>query len=149
MLDADLARIYHVKTKELNKAVKRNPGRFPADFAFQLTDVETRSLRFQSGTSKEGRGGRRYLPYAFTEQGVAMLSGVLKSLKAIRINVAIIRVFVRLRGALAIQKAVIQKLSMLERKIQGHDDQLAILAEAIEELELAPEDSPKRIGFQP
>jgi len=87
MLDADLAQLYGVKTKILNKAVKRNLERFPEDFMFQLNNQEVESLRFQIGTSKIGRGGTRYLPYAFTEQGVAMLSGVLTSSRAIKVNV--------------------------------------------------------------
>jgi len=87
MLDADLAQLYGVKTKILNKAVKRNLERFPEDFTFQLNNQEVESLRFQIGTSKIGRGGTRYLPYAFTEQGVAMLSGVLTSSRAIKVNV--------------------------------------------------------------
>src|SRR4029077_1306460 len=97
MLDADLARLYGVATKNLNKAVKRNASRFPSDFMFQLSPKEVHSLGFQSGTSKPGRGGRRYAPYAFTEQGVAMLSSVLRSARAVQVNVAIMRTFVRLR----------------------------------------------------
>jgi hypothetical protein len=100
MLDADLARLYGVATKNLNKAVKRNTSRFPSDFMFQLSPKELHSLGFQSGTSKPGRGGRRYVPYAFTEQGVAMLSSVLRSSRAVQVNVAIMRTFVRLREML-------------------------------------------------
>ena len=91
MLDADLAALYRVPTKSLNLAVKRNADRFPEDFMFQLTDDEVAGLRFHSETSKRGRGGRRYLPYAFTEQGVAMLSSVLRSPRAVQVNIAIIR----------------------------------------------------------
>ena len=98
MLDSDLAKLYGVETFNLNKAVKRNISRFPQDFMFQLTKEEADSLRFQIGLSKaEGRGGRRYLPYAFTEQGVAMLSSVLRSDRAVQVNIAIMRAFVKLR----------------------------------------------------
>src|SRR4026207_1199699 len=97
MLDSDLATLYEVDVKVLNQSVRRNSGRFPADFMFRLTDREAESLRSQIVTSKIGRGGRRTLPYAFTEQGVAMLSGVLRSPRAIRVNIQIMRAFVRLR----------------------------------------------------
>src|SRR6266487_3095454 len=95
MLDTDLAELYRVPTKSLNLAVKRNADRFPEDFMFQLTDDEAAGLRFHFETSKRGRGGRRYLPYAFTEQGVAMLSSVLRSSRAVQVNIAIMRTFVR------------------------------------------------------
>jgi hypothetical protein len=101
LLDKDLADLYQVTLGNLNKAVSRNRDRFPEDFMFQLTPEELESLRFQFGTSNEGRGGRRYRPYAFTEQGIAMLSGVLTSKRAIEVNVAIMRTFVRLRQLLA------------------------------------------------
>src|SRR5216110_3183227 len=97
MLDTDLAQLYRVPTKSLNLAVKRNADRFPGDFMFQLTDDEAAGLRFHFETSKPGRGGRRYLPYAFTEQGVAMLSSVLRSARAVEVNIAIMRTFVQLR----------------------------------------------------
>ncbi|PYJ30469.1 MAG: DNA-binding protein [Verrucomicrobia bacterium] len=98
MLDADLAELYGVPTKSLNLAVKRNAERFPEDFMFQLTGDEAAGLRFHFETSKTARGGRRYRPYAFTEQGVAMLSSVLRSLRAVQVNIAIMRTFVRLRA---------------------------------------------------
>src|SRR5438128_1542318 len=101
MLDADLAALYGVETKMVTRAVRRNRTRFPPDFMFQLTADEAASLRIQSGTSKPGRGGRRYLPYAFTEHGVAMLSSVLRSPRAVLVNIEIIRAFVRLRRLLA------------------------------------------------
>src|ERR1700730_9806367 len=104
MLDADLAELYQVETKTLNRQVKRNADRFPEDFMFQLTAEEAESLRYQIGTSNEGRGGRRYLPYAFTEHGVAMLSSVLKSPRAVQMNILIIRAFVKLRELLANHK---------------------------------------------
>jgi hypothetical protein len=156
MLDSDLAELYGVETFNLNKAVKRNSNRFPADFMFQLTREEAESLRFQtgmsngrshSGISKPGRGGRRYLPYAFSEQGVAMLSTVLRSERAIQVNVAIMRAFVQLRELLATHKDLAEKLDALEKK---YDKQFRIVFEAIREL-MKPEDPPKeqQIGFRP
>ena len=110
MLDADLAALYRVPTKSLNLAVKRNVERFPEDFTFQLTDDEVAGLRFHFETSKRGRGGRRYLPYAFTEQGVAMLSSVLRSSRAVQVNIAIMRTFVRLREMLLSNAELARKL---------------------------------------
>src|SRR5260370_11148112 len=109
MLDADLADLYAVETKALNRAVKRNLSRFPADFMFQLTQEEAEALRFHFGASK-GRGGRRYRPYAFTELGVAMLSSVLNSERAVNVNIALMRAFVRLREMLAAHKDLGRKL---------------------------------------
>ena len=146
LLDSDLAALYGVPTKNLNKAVKRNAERFSADFMFQLTPEELRSLRFQFGTSK-ARGGLRYRPYAFTEQGVAMLSSVLKSDRAIRVNVAIMRAFVRLRQTLESNWELAQKFSKLERRVGKHDDEIAAILEAICQL-MAPVEKPRReIGF--
>ncbi len=145
MLDADLAGLYGVKTKILNKAVKRNLDRFPEDFMFQLNNQEVEHLRFQNGTSKIGRGGTRYLPYAFTEQGVAMLSGVLTSPRAIKVNVEIMRAFVKLRQILASHVELARKLEALEKK---YDSQFKVVFEAIRQL-MAPKEAPnKRIGFQ-
>ena len=121
MLDADLAALYGVRTKELNKAVGRNRGRFPRDFMFRLSPHEEQSLRFQIGTSKKGRGGRRYLPLVFTEQGVAMLSSVLKSEHAVRVNVEIMRAFVRLRSALAEDRDLPTRMKNAESAINDHD----------------------------
>jgi hypothetical protein len=146
LLDSDLAALYGVQTKNLNKAVKRNAGRFPADFMFQLTPEELRSLRFQFGTSTT-RGGLRYRPYAFTEQGVAMLSSVLKSDRAIRVNVAIMRTFVRLRQALESDRALAQKFSELERRVGEHDEEIAAILEAIRQLMTSPEKPRREIGF--
>lgn len=103
MLDSDLAKLYGVTTKNLNKSVTRNIKRFPADFMFQLTEIEEESLRFQIGTSKAGKGGRRYLPYVFTENGVAMLSGILNSDRAINVNISIMRIFTKLRSFHALE----------------------------------------------
>ena len=113
MLDEDLAVLYGVPTKRLNEAVKRNAKRFPADFMFQLTADEVEALRSQSATSK-GRGGRRYLPQAFTQEGVAMLSCVLSSPKAIDVNLEIMRVFVRLREAMVSQADILRRLGLVE-----------------------------------
>jgi hypothetical protein len=145
MLDGDLAKLYEVPTKALNQAVQRNLQRFPADFMFQLTAKEAAVLRSQSVTSS--RGGRRYLPYVFTEQGVAMLSSVLKSGRAVQVNVAIMRVFVKIRSLLASQDELLRRLDELE---QRNDDRFRIVFEAIEQL-LAPEPVPpkNRIGFSP
>ena len=141
MLDSDLADLYGVETKNLNKAVKRNPRRFPEDFMFQLTVEEFEALRFQIGTSN-GRGGRRTLPYVFTEQGVAMLSSVLNSDRAADVNVAIMRTFVRLREILATDKE-------LARKVKEHDRQIGTLFSAIEKLLALPEPKKHPIGFVP
>ena len=146
LLDSDLAALYGVQTKNLNKAVKRNSERFPADFMFQLTPEELRSLRFQFGTSK-ARGGLRYPPYAFTEQGVAMLSSVLKSDRAIRVSVAIMRTFVRLRQILESNRELAQKFSELEQRIGKHDDAIAAILEAIRQLMAPPEKPRREIGF--
>jgi hypothetical protein len=116
MLDSDLAALYQVETFNLNKAVKRNLARFPEDFMFQLAKDDTKSLTFQFGISNPtGRGGRRYLPYAFTEQGVAMLSSVLNSDRAIKVNIAIMRTFVHLRQYLATHQDLARKLEDVER----------------------------------
>jgi hypothetical protein len=145
MLDADLAELYGVKTKILNKAVKRNLDRFPEDFMFQLNNQEVQRLRFQIGTSKTGRGGTRYLPYAFTEQGVAMLSGVLASPRAIKVNVEIMRAFVRLRKILASHTELARKLEGLEKK---YDSQFKVVFDAIRQLMAPPVPGQKKIGFQ-
>ncbi len=154
MLDADLAALYGVKTKELNKAVGRNQARFPEDFMFQLTVIEAESLRFQIGTSKKGRGGRRYLPFVFTEHGVAMLSSVLNSERAVRVNIEIVRAFVRLRQALAVNKKLVQHMEEVRQRLDAHDVALGEHAGAIREVFeevrrlIGPPDGPKRkIGF--
>ncbi len=148
MLDADLAELYGVKTKILNKAVKRNLDRFPEDFMFQLNNQELESLRFQIGTSRIGHGGTRYLPYAFTEQGVAMLSGVLTSPRAIKVNIEIMRAFIRLRQLLGTHKELARKLAELEQHLRHHDEQILAIFDAIRQLMAAPEKHPKKIGFQ-
>jgi len=148
MLDADLAKLYGVTTSNLNKAVKRNIDRFPGDFVFQLTAQEASALRFQNGISKvTGRGGRRYLPFVFTEQGVAMLSSVLRSRRAVQVNIEIMRVFVQLRQFLSANRELAQKLAQLERKIGAHDEQIKAIFNAIRQLMAAPEPKKRKIGF--
>jgi len=144
MLDSDLARLYEVTTFNLNKAVKRNLDRFPQDFMFQLRSKEFESLRFHFGISKPGRGGRRYPPYAFTEQGVAMLSSVLHSKRAVQVNIEIMRAFVRLRELLATHKDLARKLEELEKT---YDKQFRVVFEAIRQLMSPPEKPKHPIGF--
>ncbi|MEA2562357.1 MAG: hypothetical protein QOH06_3861 [Acidobacteriota bacterium] len=148
MLDADIAALYAVETKNLVKAVKRNLDRFPADFMFQLTPEEVKRLRFQFGTSNN-RGGRRYLPYAFTEQGVAMLSSVLRSEQAVKVNVEIMRAFVRLRRMINEQAELARKLDDLEER---YDEQFKVVFDALRELmtppELPEDTEGRRIGYE-
>jgi len=164
MLDADLAMLYGVQTRALLQALKRNRGRFPADFVFQLTSDELARLRSQTVTSKPalvavssrmrsqivisktGRGGRRYLPFAFTEQGVAMLSSVLRSTRAVEVNIAIMRTFVQLRRLMDTNRDLARKIESLERK---YDEQFAVVFEAIKQLIVPPAPPKKQIGFHP
>ena len=161
MLDVDLARLYGVETKAMNRAVKRNPDRFPEDFMIQLTTEEVAALRCQIGTSK-GKGGRRYLPYAFTEHGVAMLSSVLNSKRAIAVNIEIMRAFGLLRKMLAANVDLAKRLAVIEADMSKHAaefghhktetvralkvvfDTLRALAEQAEE----PEPPKKPLGFE-
>jgi len=144
MLDSDLAELYGVETFNLNKAVKRNRGRFPEDFCFQLTGKEFEALTFQIGISKRGRGGRRHPPHVFTEQGVAMLSSVLHSERAVLVNVTIMRTFVKLRTMLASNRELARRLDALEKK---YDVQFKVVFDAIRKLMEAPESPRRRIGF--
>jgi hypothetical protein len=144
MLDRDLALLYEVETKILNRAVKRNLQRFPLDFMFQLTEDEAENLRCQFGTSSLGHGGRRYLPYVFTEQGVAMLSTVLNSERAIIVNIEIMRAFVKLRQLLASNTELARRLDELESK---YDKQFKIVFDAIRQLMANPVRDRKEIGF--
>lgn len=149
LLDADLATLYEVQTRVLVQAVKRNLERFPDDFMFQLEPGEVEALRSQSVISKNpGRGGRRTRPYAFTEQGVAMLSSVLNSPRAIAVNIEIMRAFVRLRELIATNKELAARLDQLERKLDTHDQAITQIMHAIRELMRPPEATNKRpIGF--
>ena len=148
MLDRRLAELYNVPVKALNRAVKRNRERFPDDFMFQLTIKEWENLKRQIGASSWG-GDRRALPYAFTEHGVAMLSSVLRSKRAIEVNLVIIRAFMRLRKLSASRKNLAEKLAELEQKINSHDADIQRLFDAIRELEPAPEEPRRPIGFRP
>lgn len=142
ILDFDLAGLYGVETKVLNKAVRRNLARFPDDFMFELSEEEFAGLRFQFGTSRWG--GRRYRPYAFTEQGVAMLSSVLRSERAVSVNIEIMRAFVRLRAMLSSHDDLARKLAALERK---YDAQFKAVFDAIRELMTPPQPERRPIGF--
>jgi hypothetical protein len=145
MLDANLAELYEVPTKVFNQAVKRNKARFPADFMFQLTNEEFAALRSQIVALETGRGRhRKYLPYAFTEQGVAMLSSVLRSKRAVAVNIEIMRAFVRLREMLTTHKDLANKLETLERK---YDAQFKVVFDAIRQLMIPPEPNKRKIGF--
>lgn len=164
MLDRDLASLYEVETRTLNQAVKRNIKRFPKDFMFQLTEEEFESLRFQIETLEKkslisqfviskGRGGNRHLPYAFTEQGVAMLSGVINSEKAISMNIAIMRAFVAVRQILLKQNDIKEQLKEIKERIGEHDVQLNQIYDAMENLldDKAAQrkwDDRERIGFK-
>jgi len=131
MIDRDLAELYSVETKQLKRAVRRNIDRFPADFMFELTREEYNSLRSHFGTSSWG--GTRYLPMAFTEQGVAMLSSVLNSKRAIEVNIAIMRAFVQLRKITSSQKQLARKLQEIEARLEDHDESIGAIFEAIQQ----------------
>ena len=146
ILDRDLAAMYGVSTRDLNKAVSRNLDRFPDDFMLQLTRPEFNDLKFKFGTSSWG--GTRKLPRAFTEQGIAMLSSVLRSKRAIHVNIAIMRAFVKLREFAASHKTLATKLEQLERKVGGHDGQIRSLFDAIRQLMEPPTPKSRRIGFK-
>lgn len=146
MLDADLAELYGVETRALVQAVRRNIERFPEDFLFHLTAEEVEGLRSRSVISNpEGRGGRRYLPYAFTEQGVAMLSSVLRSPRAVQVNIEIMRAFVRLRQMLEAHAELAERIAELEKK---YDAQFRAVFDAIRELMTPPAKPRKPIGFR-
>ncbi|HEY9006667.1 MAG TPA: ORF6N domain-containing protein [Ohtaekwangia sp.] len=146
MLDTDLAGLYGVETKQLKRAVKRNAERFPKDFMFELNSKEIANLRCQFGTSSWG--GARYIPMAFTEQGIAMLSSVLNSERAILMNIHIIRVFTRMREMLLTHKDILLQLKQLERKVTNQDGDIKLIFEYLKEL-LNPKTGPMRkIGFR-
>lgn len=146
LLDSDLARLYGVTTGNLNKAIARNRARSPKDFMFRLTRAEAHSLIFQSGISK-GRGGRRKLPYAFTLQGVAMLSSVLRTERAVKVNIAIMRALVKLRAVLDGNRALASKFAELESRVGKHDEEIGAIIEAIRQLMKPPSKPPREIGF--
>jgi hypothetical protein len=146
MLSRDLAVLYGVAVKVLNQAVKRNAMRFPADFVFQLKAEELANLKSQFVTSSWG-GSRRASPYAFTEQGVAMLSSVLKSERAVKVNITIMRAFVKLRETLETNREFARKFSELERRVGKHDKEIAAIIDAIRQLMAPPEKQKREIGF--
>jgi hypothetical protein len=147
MLDADLAKLYGVPTHRLNEQVSRNRERFPDDFAYQLSQQEFTSLISQIAISKPGRGGRRKRPWVFTEQGVAMLSSVLKSPTAVRVNIEIMRTFVRLRRLMATPGELVEQLTKLTETVQLHDHQIKVISDVLQKM-LEPPLTPRRqIGF--
>jgi len=146
LLDSDFAALYGVTTGNLNKALKRNSDRFPSDFMFELKPEELTNLKFQFGISRRG-GRRRSRPHVFTEQGIAMLSSVLNSERAIKVNIAIMRAFVKLRQSLETNRELAKKFSELEQRVGKHDEEIDAILEAIRQL-MAPPDRPRReIGF--
>ncbi|MBI4436564.1 MAG: ORF6N domain-containing protein [Candidatus Omnitrophica bacterium] len=146
MLDEDLAELYGVSTRVLVQAVKRNMARFPRDFMFLLTRQEVTNLRSQIVTSSWG--GRRYLPYAFTEHGAIMAASVLNTSRAMEVSVYVVRAFVKLKEMVSVHRELARKLAELERKFKGHDEQIRSLFEAIRQLMMPPQPSRRRIGFQ-
>ena len=148
MLDFDLAELYAVPTKRLNERVSRNKKRFPKDFMFRLTEKEAEFLRLQFATSNTGHGGRRYLPCAFTEQGVAMLSSVLNSEQAIEVNIAIMRAFVRLRQILETNEELNRKFAAVIRKLSAHDKYFRVVFDELKKLTEKPASSGRQIGFK-
>ena len=147
MLDEDLAELYQVDTKRLNEAVKRNTDRFPKDFMFRLTQKEFDNLKSQIATSSWG--GRRKLPYAFTEQGVSMLSGVLNSGIAIQVHIQIIRVFTKMKEMLLTNKDILLKLEQMEKDVKTNKKDIALIFEALKQLLHQPKEPRRRISFKP
>jgi len=145
MLDSDLAALYEVPTGHLNRAVKRNLGRFPSDFMFRVNSAEARILKCQFGISSWG--GRRGFPYAFTEEGVAMLSSVLNSPRAVKVNIAIMRAFVKLRETLESNHELAHKFAELQGRVGKHDEEIAAIIDAIRQLMAPPEKPRREIGF--
>jgi len=148
ILDSDLAELYGVPAKRLNQQVTRNEGRFPADFRLRLSRSEYKNLRLQFATSSLGHGGRRYLPYAFTEHGAIMAATVLNSERAIQMSIFVVRAFVRMREALVANQQIAAKLTELESRLESHDADIQDLVEAIRELMAPPARSGRRIGFE-
>lgn len=147
ILDRELAVLYNVETRVLKQAVRRNLERFPSDFMFQLTKKEFQDWRSQTVMSKSEEQGLRHLPFAFTEQGVAMLSSVLKSNRAIEVNILIMRAFVKLRELISTHKKVEEKLKELEKKLKDHDDQIVQIVQVINQLITPPETPKRKMGF--
>jgi hypothetical protein len=148
MLDRDLAELYQVETRELNQAVRRNIDRFPEDFMFQLNEKEFENWKSQIVISNSEKMGLRKRPFAFTEQGVAMLSGVLNSPIAIKVHIQIIRVFAKMRALLLTHKDILLQLEKLEKKFEGHDEQIRLIFEYLKELLNPPQPARNPIGFR-
>lgn len=147
MIDSDLSELYEVPTKRFNEQVKRNTKRFPADFMFQLTEDEFADLRSQIATSNTEHGGRRYLPYVFTEHGAIMAATILNSPRAVEMSIFVVRAFVQLREMLSTNKELAAKLDALERNVGSHDQAIAGLIDAIRQLMTPPETKKRGIGF--
>jgi phage regulator Rha-like protein len=147
MLDSDLALLYGVETRSINQAVSRNADRFPVDFTFQLTYEETHSLRSQFVTSNVGRGGKRYLPYVFTEHGVAMLSAILRSKKAVEMSIFIVRAFIKMRELLSTQKDMAYKIDKIVDVLERHDEQINDIQKTLDHLMDEPVEPKGKIGF--
>jgi phage regulator Rha-like protein len=147
MLDNDLAEVYSVTTKRLNEQVRRNIDRFPEDFMFQLTEQEFESLRSQFATSNKQRGGRRYLPYAFTEHGAVMLASVLNSPTAIEASIKVVRAFVKMRSILALHQDLADRIDELEKATDKHDQKFAVVFQLLGEIKRDPKFLKRKIGF--
>lgn len=148
ILDNDLAELYGVPVKRLNEQIKRNPQRFPPDFLFTLSQEEYEDLRSQNATSSSAHGGRRYLPYAFTEHGAIMAASVLNSKRAVDMSIFVVRAFVQMRESLLVNRQVVSKLSELESRLDEHDGEIQGLVEAIRELMAPLPANDRRIGFE-
>jgi len=149
MIDRDLAELYGVETKQLKRQVRRNRDRFPEDFMFQLNNRELHDWRSQFGTSNEGdKIGLRYAPYVFTEQGVAMLSTVLNSQRAIKVNIQIMRIYTKMREMLLTNKDILLKLEQLERQVEQNSEDIQMIFTALKELLNPPQEPRARIGFR-
>ncbi len=147
MLDSDLAKLYGVLTKRLNEQVSRNRDRFPEDFAYQLTSQEFTNLKSQNATSSLHHGGKRKLPWVFTEQGVAMLSSVLNSPTAVRVNIEIMRTFVRLRRLMATPGELVEQLTKPAETVQLHDHEIKVISQVLQQMFEKPVPPRRRIGF--
>lgn len=147
MLDSDLAEVYQVETKILNRAVKRNLNRFPQDFVFQLYDDESDALKRQIGTSKSGRGGRRYLPYVFTEHGAVMLASVLNSPTAVEASIVVVRAFVKMRAMLALHRDLADRVEELEKVTEYHGKKFGVVSDLLMEIMRDPKFLKRKIGF--
>jgi|SRR6185369_6217830 len=148
ILDSDLAELYGVPVRQLNQQVRRNATRFPADFLFKLSPTEYQTLRSQIVISKSSRGGRRYLPHAFTEHGAIMAATVLNSKRAIEMSVFVVRAFVRMREVLVMNQQIVTKLSEIERRLESHDADIQELVDAIRELMAPAPANDRKIGFE-